>query len=155
MISQRAIEVTTAAVTGLFGVAVVVSSLDNGIGWGEKGVDAGTFPMIVGSAIALGSLYNLVRGALVAHEIAISWPALRRVAGLFVPAAVFIALIPTLGMYVSSFGYVLATVGWQRKLPAWKTIAIAVAAPLFLYVVFETLFVVSLPHGALFEMMGF
>ncbi|MBS0532629.1 MAG: tripartite tricarboxylate transporter TctB family protein [Proteobacteria bacterium] len=155
MISQRLIEVTTAALTGLFGVAVVVSSIDNGIGWGEKGVDAGTFPLIVGSAIALGSLYNLVRGALVAHEVAVTWVALRRVAGLFLPAAVFIALIPALGMYASSFGYVLATVGWQRKLPPWKTLAIAVAAPLFLYVVFEKLFVVSLPHGALFEMMGF
>ncbi|MCW5690884.1 MAG: tripartite tricarboxylate transporter TctB family protein [Pseudolabrys sp.] len=155
MISQRAIELTTAAVTGLFGVAVAVSSLDNGIGWGERGVDAGTFPMIVGTAIALGSLYNFVRGAVAAHEIAVTWTALRRVAGLFVPAAIFIALIPSLGMYVASFGYMLATLGWQRKLPAWKTAAIAIAAPLFLYIVFEKAFVVSLPHGALFEMMGF
>lgn len=155
MISQRAIELTTAAITGLFGVAVIVSSLDNGIGWGERGVDAGTFPLIVGAAIALGSVYNLARGFMVAREVAITWPALRRVAGLFVPAAIFIALIPSLGMYVASFGYMLATVGWQRKLPAWKTAAIAIAAPLFLYVVFEKAFVVSLPHGALFEMMGF
>lgn len=155
MISQRAIEVTTAALTGLFGVAVVVSSVDIGIGWGEKGVDAGTFPLIVGSAIALGSLYNLARGVLVGHEIAVSWPALRRVAGLFVPAAVFIALIPSFGMYAASFAYTLATVGWQRKLPPWKTIAVALAVPLFLYVVFEKAFVVTLPHGTLFEMMGF
>jgi hypothetical protein len=154
MISQRAIEVTTAVLTGMFGLAVVVSSTDNGIGWGEKGVDAGTFPLIGGATIVLGSVYNLARGTLVAHEVAVTWPALRRVAGLFVPAAIFIALIPTLGMYVASFGYVLATVGWQRKLTQWKTFAIAVATPLFLYVVFEKLFVVSLPHGALFEMMG-
>ena len=140
MISQRAIEVTTAVLTGMFGLAVVVSSTDNGIGWGEKGVDAGTFPLIVGATIVFGSVYNLARGTLVAHEVAVTWPALRRVAGLFVPAA--------------SFGYVLATVGWQRKLTQWKTFAIAVATPLFLYVVFEKLFVVSLPHGALFEMMG-
>lgn len=155
MISQRAIETTTAAITGLFGVAVIVSSTENGIGWGENGVDAGTFPMLVGSAIALGSIYNLVRGALLAHEIAVTWPALRRVAGLFVPAAVFIALIPTLGMYIASAGYVLATVGWHRKLPWWKTGAVAIAVPLFLYFVFEKLFVVTLPHGALLEMMGF
>jgi hypothetical protein len=155
MISQRAIETATAAITGLFGVAVIVSSLDNGIGWGENGVDAGTFPLIVGSAIALGSLFNLVRGALVAHEIAVTWPALRRVAGLFIPAAVFIVLIPSLGMYIASAGYVLATVGWQRKLAWWKTVALAVGVPLFLYLVFEKLFVVTLPHGALLDMMGF
>lgn len=155
MISQRTIEVTTAALTGLFGAAVVVSSTDNGIGWGEKGVDAGTFPLIIGSAIVLGSFYNLARGAFVAHEIAVTWPALRRVAGLFIPAAVFIALIPGLGMYVASFGYVLAAVGWQRKLSLWKTIAVALAVPLFLYIVFEKAFVVTLPHGTLFAMVGF
>jgi hypothetical protein len=154
MISQRAIEVTTAALTGLFGVAVIVSSRDNGIGWGENGVDAGTFPMLVGSTIALGSLYNLARGALVAREIAVTWPALRRVATLFIPAAVFIALIPSLGMYIASAGYVLATVGWQRKLPLWKTGALAVVVPLFLFFVFEKLFVVTLPHGALLDIMG-
>jgi hypothetical protein len=155
MISQRAVELMTAAVTGTFGVAVVVSSMSNGIGWGEGGVDAGTFPFLVGSVIALGSLYNLMRGVFVAHEIAVTWPALRRVAALFIPAAIFIALIPTLGMYIASGGYMLATVGWERKLSWPKTIMLAVAAPLFLYIVFEKLFVVSLPHGALLEMMGF
>lgn len=155
MISQRAIELTTAVLTGLFGAAVVVSSVDNGIGWGENGVDAGTFPLLVGSVILLGSLYNLARGAPVAREIAVTWPALRRVAGLFIPAAFFIALIPSLGMYVASGGYMLATVGWRRRLPLLKSAALAVATPLFLYVVFEKLFVVTLPHGALPGMMGF
>ena len=69
-------------------------------------------------------------------------------------AAVFIALIPSLGMYIASAGYVLATVGWQRKLPLWKTGALAVVVPLFLFFVFEKLFVVTLPHGALLDIMG-
>jgi hypothetical protein len=155
MISQRAIELTTAGLTALFGAAVVISSLDNGIGWGESGVDAGTFPLLVGSVILLGSVYNLARGVFVAREIAVNWPALRRVAGLFVPAAFFIALIPTLGMYIASGGYMLAAVGWRRRLPLLQASALAVATPLFLYVVFEKLFVVALPHGALPAMMGF
>ena len=32
MISRRALEISTAALTGIFGVVVVVSSVDNGIG---------------------------------------------------------------------------------------------------------------------------
>ena len=155
MVSQRIIELTTAALTGVFGAAVVVSSIDNGIGWGENGVDAGTFPFLIGCVIALGSVYNLVRGLVVAYEIAITWPALRRVGGLFVPAAFFIALIPTFGMYVASGGYMLAAVGWRRRLPLPKSLALAVMTPLFLYVVFEKLFVVALPHGAFAEMIGF
>ena len=62
MISRRALELATAVLTGSFGVTVVVSSLDNGIGWSSAGVDAGTFPFIVGVLIFAGSLYNLVVG---------------------------------------------------------------------------------------------
>jgi hypothetical protein len=155
MVSQRAIELTTAALTGFFGVAVLISSMDNGIGWGENGVDAGTFPFLIGSVIALGSLYNLVRGMLVSREIAVTSASLRRVGSLFVPAAFFIALIPALGMYAASGGYILAAVGWRRRLPLLKSLALAVATPLFLYLIFEKLFVVSLPHGALAQMIGF
>jgi hypothetical protein len=155
MVSRRLIELTTAALTGAFGLAVVISSLDNGIGWGANGVDAGTFPFLVGSVILFGSLYNLAHGTFIAHEITVTWPALRRVAGLFIPAAVFIALIPTLGMYIASGGYVLATVGWRRQLSLLRSLMLAVAAPLFLYLVFEKLFVVTLPHGLALEMLGF
>ena len=42
MISRRALELSTALLTGSFGVAVVVPSLDNGIGWSSAGVDSGT-----------------------------------------------------------------------------------------------------------------
>src|SRR4051812_11075559 len=62
MISRRALELATAVLTGSFGVAVVVQSLDNGIGWSSAGVDAGTFPFLTGIIIVLGSLYNLARG---------------------------------------------------------------------------------------------
>ena len=64
MISRRVLEFATAVLTGSFGVAVVVSSLDNGIGWSSAGVDAGTFPFLTGIIIVLGSLYNVAQGAL-------------------------------------------------------------------------------------------
>ena len=95
MISRRVLELLTAILTGSFGVAVVVSSLDNGIGWSSDGVDAGTFPFLTGVIIVLGSLYNLVRGVLPAVTlasvpVAITRTELRRLAGLFVPAAIFV-----------------------------------------------------------------
>src|SRR5262245_40036050 len=107
MISRRALDLATAILTGGFGVAVVVASLDNGIGWSSAGVDAGTFPFLTGIVIVLGSLYNLVRGALPAATlasvpVAINSVELRRLAGLFVPAAIFVAAIPLLGMYFAS-----------------------------------------------------
>jgi len=160
MISRRALELATAVLTGGFGVAVVVSSLDNGIGWSTAGVDAGTFPFLTGIIIVLGSLYNLVRGVLPAATpasvaVAITPLELRRLAGLFVPAAIFVAAIPLLGMYLASALYVFAVLAVPRHQSVPVALATAIATALALYVVFERMFQVTLPHGALAAALGF
>jgi hypothetical protein len=159
MISRRALEISTAALTGSFGVAVVVSSLNNGIGWSTAGVDAGTFPFLTGVIIVLGSLYNLARGTLpggtlASVPVAVTRIELRRLAGLFVPAAIFVAVIPLIGMYLASAGYVFAVLALPKHQPVLHSAAMAVATPLALYVVFERMFQVTLPHGALTAAFG-
>jgi hypothetical protein len=160
MISRRALELATAILTGSFGIAVVVQSLDNGIGWSSAGVDSGTFPFLTGIIIVLGSLYNLARGvmpvaSLANVPIAITPIELRRLAGLFVPAAIFVAAIPLLGMYLASAFYVFAVLALPRHQSVPRALAMAAATALALYVVFERMFQVSLPHGALAAMLGF
>lgn len=160
MISRRALELATAVLTGGFGVAVVTSSLDNGIGWSSAGVEAGTFPFLTGIIIVLGSLYNLVRGVLPVASlanvrVAITEVELRRLAGLFVPAAIFVAAIPLAGMYVASALYVFAVLAIPQHQSVPRALAMAGAASLALYVVFERMFQVSLPHGALAAALGF
>ncbi len=160
MISRRALELATAILTGSFGVAVVVQSLDNGIGWSSAGVDAGTFPFITGVIIVAGSLYNLARGVVPAGmlanvPVAITSIELRRLAGLFVPAAIFVAAIPLLGMYIASAGYIFAVLAIPRHQTVLRSAVTAAATALALYVVFERMFQVSLPHGALAAALGF
>ncbi|WP_028136612.1 tripartite tricarboxylate transporter TctB family protein [Bradyrhizobium japonicum] len=160
MISRRALELATAVLTGGFGVTVVISSLDNGIGWSSAGVEAGTFPFLTGIIIVLGSLYNLVRGVLPAASlanvpVAITQVELRRLAGLFVPAAIFVAAIPLLGMYLASGLYVFAVLAIPRHQSMPRALAMAGATAVALYVVFERMFQVSLPHGALAAAFGF
>jgi uncharacterized membrane protein YdbT with pleckstrin-like domain len=160
MISRRALELATAVLTGSFGVAVVVSSLDNGIGWSSAGVDAGTFPFMTGLIIVLGSLYNLVRGVLpvarlASVPIAITPTELRRLAALFLPAAIFVAAIPLVGMYVASAFYVFAVLAIPGHQSVPRALATAAATALALYLVFERMFQVSLPHGALAAAFGF
>src|SRR5438045_8085559 len=99
MISRRALEITTALLTGAFGATVVVSSLDNGIGWSSAGVESGTFPFIVGLVILAGSLFNLVQGWLHARAVILGPTELRRLGILFVPAAVFVGIIALIGIY--------------------------------------------------------
>lgn len=160
MISRRALELATAVLTGSFGVAVVVSSLDNGIGWSSAGVDSGTFPFLTGIIIVLGSLYNLVRGVLPVATlanvpIAVTPTELRRITGLFVPAAIFVAAIPLLGMYLAAALYVFAVLAMPGHQSVLRSLAMAAATALALYVVFERMFQVSLPHGALAAAFGF
>jgi hypothetical protein len=155
MISRRALEIATAALTGSFGVTVVVSSIDNGIGWSSAGVDAGTFPFLTGIIVVAGSLYNLARGALAGTGVVISAVDLRRLAALFVPATIFIAIIPMIGMYLASAFYVFGVLALPRHKSLVPSLAIAIVTPLALYVVFERLFQVTLPHGALVGAAGF
>jgi len=155
MISRRALEILTALLTGAFGLAVSISSLDNGIGWSSDGVDAGTFPFIVGMIIVVGSLYNLVRGAFAGSSIIVSGSSLRKGAALFLPAAAFVGFIPWIGFYLASAGYMFGVLALPKHLTLSRSLLIAVATPIFLYVVFERLFQVTLPHGALAAAFGY
>jgi hypothetical protein len=147
MLSRRTLEAATAILTGAFGTAVMVSSLNNGIDWSEGGVESGTFPFITGSIVVAASLYNLVRGWLRGTGIVATLDGLRRTAALFLPAALFVALIPLIGMYVGSALYLFGTLRFQSKLSIVRSVLIALVASVALYVVFERLFQVSLPHG--------
>jgi hypothetical protein len=160
MISRRALELSTAVLTGSFGVTVTVSSLDNGIGWSSAGVESGTFPFLIGVIIVLGSLYNLARGVLpgatlASVPVAITPTELRRLAGLFVPAAAFVAVIPLIGIYLASAFYIFAVLALPKHQSLLRSSMMAVATSLGLYVVFERMFQVSMPHGALAAAFGF
>ena len=149
MFSRRTLEAVTASITGAFGLSIVVQSLDNGIGWSSAGVESGTFPFMTGLIVVAGSLYNLVRGWLRGREIMVTAVEFKRSAALFLPAVVYVALIPLLGMYVASALYLLATLRWQNNMSLWRSAPIAIVAAVALYVVFEWSFQVELPHGLL------
>ena len=155
MVSGRSLEAATALITGAFGAAVVVSGLDNGIGWSAAGVDAGTFPFIVGLVIAAGSLFNLVQGWLHARAVILGPSELRRLGKLFVPAAVYVGVIPLIGIYPASAFYVFGTLAWHWRGSLLLPALAAIGAALALYLIFELTFQISLPRGALGTIIGF
>jgi Tripartite tricarboxylate transporter TctB family len=155
IVSGRALEAGTALITGAFGAAVVISSLDNGIGWGAGGVDAGTFPLIVGLIILGGSIFNLVQGWLQARDVILRPSELKRLAALFVPAAIYVGVIPLVGMYVASAFYVFGALAWHKRGSFLFAGLAAFATALALYLIFELTFQISLPRGALGDALGF
>jgi tripartite tricarboxylate transporter TctB family protein len=155
MVSGRSLEAATALITGAFGAAVVVSSLDNGIGWSAAGVESGTFPFIIGLVILAGSLFNLVQGWLQARAVILGPSELRRLGLLFVPAAVFVGLIPLIGMYPASAFYVFGALAWHKRGSLLLAALAAIGAAVALYLIFELTFQISLPRGALGTFLGF
>jgi hypothetical protein len=147
MLSRRTLEAATALLTGAFSVAVMVSSLDNGIAWSSSGVESGTFPFITGTVVLAASLYNLVRGWLRGIGVVATRAGLQRTAALFVPAVAYVAAIPVIGMYVASAAYLFGSLRFQSGLSNARSAIVAVVASAALYAVFERLFQVSLPHG--------
>src|SRR3954451_18241021 len=115
MVSGRSLETATALITGAFGAAVIVSSRDNGIGWSTAGVESGTFPLIIGIVIVAGSAFNLVPGWVHARAMLLGRDELRRLAFLFLPAAIFVGVIPLIGMCPASALYVFGALAWHRR----------------------------------------
>ena len=155
MVSRRSLETATALLTGAFGAAVIISSLDNGIGWSSAGVDAGTFPFIVGLVIFCGSLFNLVQGWLQAHDVMLRAGELKRLGMLFIPAALYVAVIPLIGLYPASAVYVFAALAWHKKGSQLFAGVAAIVTALALYLVFELAFQITLPRGVLGDALGF
>src|SRR6478609_707567 len=155
MVSGRGLEAATAFITGAFGAAVVVSSLDNGIGWSAGGVESGTFPFIVGLVILAGSAFNLAQGWLHARAVVLGLNELKRLGTLFVPAAVYVSLIPLIGMYPASAGYMFGALAWHKRGSFRLSAVAAIGSALALYLIFEPTFQISLPRGVLGIIIGF
>jgi hypothetical protein len=155
MMTRRHFETLTGGITLAFGVAVIVSSLQVGAGWDGGDVQSGTFPLLAGTLVAAGSLYNLVQGFVGANPVIARRDELRRVAGLYLPALGFVALIPFLGIYLAGIAYLLWSLRIQHKMGWTRSGLIAVAAAVSLYLTFERAFQVLLPHGWLGAALGF
>ena len=155
MISRRALEAFTALLTGAFGAAILASSLAIGVGWTARGLGSGAFPALAGGLIVAGSLYNLARAFGFGTAILVERAQLRRSAAMLLPAAVFVAAIPLLGMHVASGVYVCAMTLASRRMAWWKAAAIGVATAVALYAIFDWGFQVTLPAGWLGKSLGF
>jgi hypothetical protein len=155
MVSRRSLETATALLTGVFGASVAISSVDNGIGWSSAGVDAGTFPFIVGVIICGGSIFNLVKGWPRNDYVVIRPSQLKRLGTLFVPAIVYVGVIPLIGMYLASAVYTFGAIAWHKRGAFLFSAIAAVSTALALYLIFERTFQISLPRGALGDALGF
>jgi hypothetical protein len=153
---QRMIECGVAIAMAIFALIVILGSIQAGIGWGVEGPRAGFFPFCVGLAILIASVVNFVQARAVSAERRFAdWGQLRQVLSVVVPTAIYVSIIPWIGIYFSSalliafFMKRLGNYGWQLIAP------IAIGVPFVTFLVFERWFLVPLPKGPIENWLGF
>ena len=155
--SQRTVEIAVALATLAFGIIILLGSLQVGIDWGVEGPKPGFFPFYVSLFIIVGSVYNLLQATRfggIKDGLFSSWEQLGRVMSVVVPASIYVALVPFLGIYVSSLMLIAFFMMWLGKYNAWMTLPIAVGVPFVVYVVFERYFQIPLPKGPIEYWLG-
>jgi len=153
---QRGVEMGVAIGIAAFALIVIGGSIEAGIGWGIEGPKAGFFPFYVGLAILIASAVNFVqaRAEPRADRFA-DWGQLRLVLSVVVPTAVYVTVMPWVGIYFSSLlliAFFMKRLGHYR----WHLIAtIAIGVPFGTFVVFERWFLVPLPKGPIEAWLGY
>ena len=155
MVNRRTLEIVTAALTGAFGIAIMVSSLHAGVGWTARGMDSGTFPFLAAFLIAAGSAYNIVKAFAFAGPVMLDREGARKLAGMFVPACLFVAAIPFAGLHIAAAAYIFGMVAFHKKGGIVRAIVFAIVTPIALYATFDYAFQVPLPMGMLGNALGF
>jgi hypothetical protein len=153
---HRQVEIGVAIATGLFGFLVMYGSLQVGITWGLEGPKAGFFPFYVGLFIVGSSIVNLLGAmrTIPAGQLFAEWGQLRSVMSVVIPTAVYVVLMPYLGLYLLSFLLIALFMKWIGRYPWRLTLIIAVLVPLLTYFMFEKWFLVPLPKGPIEEWLG-
>ena len=157
--SVKGMEIATAVALMAAGGIAVMDSLRVGAGWSNDGPQSGYFPFWLGVILMAASLVNLASAlrprAKAAGALFATWPQLRLVASVFVPTAIYVAVIPFTGIYVSSavlIAFFMIRFGEFRSVVSLPSGALAAGIA---FAVFELWFLVALPKGPLETYLGY
>jgi putative tricarboxylic transport membrane protein len=155
--TQRSVEIGVTLAMAMFSVIVIAGSLQVGIGWGAEGPKAGFVPFYVGLLILSSSIINL--GAIFSQRsdkrLFAEWGQLGQVMSMLVPTAIYVALIPWIGIYVASAVFIAVFMRWLGDYGWGLVAAISLGMPLVTFVVFEKWFLVPLPKGPIEAYLGY
>ncbi len=147
---HRAVEIGVALFTLAIGVIILIGSLSAGIGWSFEGPQAGFFPFYI-SLFVIGAscinLFQVARAELSGGRPFATWEELRRVMSVVIPTAIYVVLVPNLGIYVSSILLIGVFMMWLGRYDWKMTLPLAIGIPAIAYLVFERWFLIPLPKG--------
>ena len=152
---QRHVEMGVALFVLALGAITMIGSLQVGIGWGAEGPKSGFFPFWVGLIIVIASVRNFWRAREIAPaRLFAEWGQIAQVRKVVIPMVIYVALVPFLGIYVSSALLIAGFMRWLGRYGWLMTIVISLALPILIYFTFEDWFLVPLPKGPLEDWLG-
>jgi putative tricarboxylic transport membrane protein len=158
VVSTRTMEIVVAVLFMVVGGIVMMDSMRIGAGWVDPdGPQAGYFPMRMGAIMSLASLVVLVQAVLVRGrgKPFVDRHALKQVLLVLLPAAVYVAAVNVVGMYVSSAIYIAAFMMYMGGYKWHISAAVGLGVVVVLFMMFEVWFLVPLPKGPLEDMLGY
>jgi putative tricarboxylic transport membrane protein len=155
--THRSVEIGVAIFVAVFALIVIAGSIQAGIGWGAEGPKAGFFPFYVGLLILISSVVNFYHAVQEGKggPLFADWGQLRQVLSVLIPTAIYVALIPWIGIYVASILLIAVFMRWLGKYGWAMVAAIAVGLPVVTFMIFEKWFLVPLPKGPVEALLGF
>jgi len=150
-VSNRAVEIVTAAIVLLFGLTFLYNSYKLGFGWGAEGPKSGFFPFYVSLFLSIASLGTLIGAfrskARKSRERFANWTQFKQVLSVLIPAALFVLGIQLIGIYVSSAVYIALFMRWLGKYSWLRSVVLGVIVAVASFMMFEVWFQVPLYKG--------
>ena len=153
--THRGVDMVVAILIIALGGLVMYDSYQVGIGW-ESGPESGYFPFYIGVLMTLASVVTLVQATVGGSaETFVEWASFKRVLTVFVPAAMFVAAIPFLGIYVAGALFIAAFMTIIGKYQVWNGLAVGAGLSVVFFLIFQKWFLIQLPIGPLERAFGY
>jgi hypothetical protein len=155
--SRRTVECVTAAVICVLGVIVIADSVRIGHTWASDGPQSGYFPFYIGVLLcvtAVAIFLQALADKTGAARSFVSRGGVKQVLTLVVPAAIYVALIGWLGIFVASALFIAFFMWWLGRYPLWKVIAVSVGVMAAFFVLLDLWFKLPLPKGPVEAFLG-
>jgi hypothetical protein len=146
------VEIVVALIVLALGLVTAFESWRLGARWTDDGPGPGYFPFYVAVVLCLASLSILVQALRTrkrSDEVFVDGQSLRRVVQVLLPAALYVAAIQLLGLYVASALYIALFMVVLGRYPWLKSLCTGVMVNVLFFVMFEMWFKVPLFKGSL------
>jgi len=157
-VSYRSMDAFVALCFMAVAAVVMWDSARVGAGWVSDGPQAGYFPFYIGLIMFISGAGVLVMALLTKKPNLTTFVEkgqLVSVLRVLIPTAIYVGVMPSIGLYVSSAVFIAVFMLWIGKYSLLWAIPVSLGVPLFLFVLFEIWFLIPLPKGPVEAALGF